>query len=133
MKQSQIYEKIRQIRIEKKLSQQYVAERCGLTQQAINRIEHGKQSISIELFLKLADILNFNISEVLKLPVSEREMPEKEISEKKFPGQNYCDLALELSHNPELFLLLETARKLSPKHLLAYTELIKQIHDKENT
>ena len=53
-----IYKKLRQIRIEKGISQKSLGEKCGLTQQAINRIEQGQRKIDLDLLLKMSDALN---------------------------------------------------------------------------
>ncbi len=60
-----IYKKLRQIRIERGFSQKALGEKCGLTQQAINRIEQGQRKIDLDLLLKMSDALNVSISEIL--------------------------------------------------------------------
>lgn len=60
-----IYKKLRQIRIEKGFSQKALGEKCGLTQQAINRIEQGQRKIDLDLLLRMSDALNTSISEIL--------------------------------------------------------------------
>lgn len=126
MNYDDIYKKIRTKRIEQKLSQKYVADRCGLSQQAINRIEYGKQSISLELFLKLSEILNFSIPEVLELP----DDLENQSSETDSEKDSIYEIALELSHKPELFLLFQTAKDLPDSRLHAYLEFMKTLENK---
>ena len=60
-----IYQKIRQLRIERGLSQKALGEKCGLPQQAINRIEQGQRKIDIDLLFKIATALKTDISEFL--------------------------------------------------------------------
>ncbi len=60
-----IYKKLRQIRIEKGFSQKKLGEKCGLTQQAINRIEQGQRKIDLDLLLRMSDALNVSVSEIL--------------------------------------------------------------------
>ncbi len=60
-----IYKKLRQIRIEKGFSQKTLGEKCGLTQQAINRIEQGQRKIDLDLLLRMSDALNVSVSEIL--------------------------------------------------------------------
>lgn len=60
-----IYKKLRQIRIEKGFSQKALGEKCGLTQQAINRIEQGQRKIDLDLLVRMSDALNISISEIL--------------------------------------------------------------------
>lgn len=60
-----IYKKLRQIRIEKGFSQKALGEKCGLTQQAINRIEQGQRKIDLDLLLRMSEALKVSISEIL--------------------------------------------------------------------
>lgn len=56
---------IYQLRINKKLSQVELAKRCGVTQQAINRIEKGKVKASVETLVKLAEALDTTTDVIL--------------------------------------------------------------------
>lgn len=47
-------------RIEKKLSQKELAEKCDVSQVSIARIESGERRPSPELAKKIADVLNFS-------------------------------------------------------------------------
>lgn len=47
-------------RIEKKLSQKELAEKCDISQVSIARIESGERRPSPELAKKIADVLNFS-------------------------------------------------------------------------
>ena len=58
---------IRRLRTDRGLSQKELAEKCGLSQQAINRIEHGERNIEFELLLKFAKILNFDILDLVQI------------------------------------------------------------------
>lgn len=49
--------KIKELRIEKGLSQQSLAENCGISRSNLNRIENGKGEASIETLLKLSKVL----------------------------------------------------------------------------
>lgn len=60
-----IYKKLRQIRIEKGFSQKALGEKCGLTQQAINRIEQGQRKIDLDLLLRMSEALKVPVSEIL--------------------------------------------------------------------
>lgn len=65
MSSEEIYKKLRQIRMEKGVSQKSLGEKCGLTQQAINRIEQGQRKIDLDLLLRMSDALNVPVSEIL--------------------------------------------------------------------
>lgn len=60
-----VYKKLRQIRIEKGFSQKALGEKCGLTQQAINRIEQGQRKIDIDLLLRMSEALEVSVSKIL--------------------------------------------------------------------
>lgn len=49
---------VAQIRQERGLTQSQFAERLGTSQSAVNRIEHGKQNISLEMLGRISDVLN---------------------------------------------------------------------------
>ena len=67
MKFEDIDKKIRQHRIEKGISQKALGEKCGLTQEAINRIEQGQRNIDIDLLLKITNALDVKIFEILDM------------------------------------------------------------------
>jgi len=58
---SQIGTLIAHIRQEKGLTQAVFAKRLGTSQSAINRIEHGKQNLSLETLGRISDVLNQQI------------------------------------------------------------------------
>ena len=61
MNQERVCQKIRELRIKKGFSQRYIGEKCGLTQQAINRIEHGLRKIDIDLLFNIASALEVDM------------------------------------------------------------------------
>lgn len=63
---SDIGSTIRKYRIKNGFSQKELGEKCGLTQQAINRIEHGKRNIESELLIKFVKILNIDFCDILE-------------------------------------------------------------------
>src|SRR6185295_8339205 len=54
----QIGSLIAQIRQEKGLTQAEFARRLGTSQSAVNRIEHGRQNLSLETMGRISDVLN---------------------------------------------------------------------------
>ena len=55
---SQIGELIAQIRQERGLTQADFAKRLGTSQSAVNRMEHGRQNLSLETLGRISDVLN---------------------------------------------------------------------------
>lgn len=58
-------EKLTAIRVEKNLSQQYVADRMSLSRSAISYYELGRRTIDVETLFKLCDIYNVDVNEIL--------------------------------------------------------------------
>lgn len=59
-------EHIRALRKNLRLTQRDLAERCGVTQQHINRIERGKTKPGADVIIKLADALGTTTDDILK-------------------------------------------------------------------
>lgn len=58
-------------RIEKGMTQEQVADRCGITQCAYSYYEIGKRSPKPEMLKKLAAVLNCTVDDLLKEPLEE--------------------------------------------------------------
>src|ERR1700743_112819 len=52
---------IAQIRQERGLTQAEFSRRLGTSQSAVNRMEHGKQNLSLEILGRISDVLNKQI------------------------------------------------------------------------
>lgn len=57
MKEGEEVEKLKELRKQRGLSQQFVSEKLGITQQAYSLIENGNRKLSVELAKALAAIL----------------------------------------------------------------------------
>lgn len=57
---------VRKIRIEQKISQEELADRCGLHRTYISDIELGKRNLSLENIERIAISLNKSLSEFFK-------------------------------------------------------------------
>lgn len=56
---------IRKKRLEMDYSQDYLASRLKISQSSYNKIENGTTQLSVDMLLKISDILNLNYSERL--------------------------------------------------------------------
>lgn len=56
---------LKNIRIEKGLTQEQVADKIGLTRQAISAYESGKRQPGLDILLSLADLYNVELEEIL--------------------------------------------------------------------
>lgn len=71
---------ISRIRQERGLSQAEFAKRLGTSQSAVNRIEHGKQNLSLETLARISDVLNRRFINVNTREISLRIEGGKELS-----------------------------------------------------
>jgi UDP-N-acetylglucosamine 1-carboxyvinyltransferase len=63
---------IYQIRQDRGLTQAAFAKQLGTSQSAVNRIEHGKQNLSLETLGRISDVLNKPIIQIGKAGVNLR-------------------------------------------------------------
>ena len=77
MLQNELGEKIRQIRKSKGLTQEQLAEQIGIDNKHLSRIEKGRHMPTYNIIKKLAAVLDFDIFELDKMPVSEIKQPDK--------------------------------------------------------
>lgn len=58
-----VAERLRQIRLKKNYSQEYVASKIGLSQKAYSKIENNETRLNVETLLILSDVLETPIAE----------------------------------------------------------------------
>ncbi len=56
---------MKNIRKEKKMTQLELAKKVGISREMISQIERGKKSPSLKTFVKIAKVLNVELSELL--------------------------------------------------------------------
>lgn len=64
-----IGDNIRRRRVEKQLSQQELADRCGVSRKHINRIEAGESEPGASVLYLLSDALDVSSEEFRKIPL----------------------------------------------------------------
>lgn len=62
IEEKEVVTKIRNIRIQKEYSQEYIGVRLGIGQVVYHKLENGKTKLKIEILIKLAIILKVEIS-----------------------------------------------------------------------
>jgi len=62
---TEIQEKIKNVRELKNLTQEYVAEKLGITQAAYSKIESGTTKVSYEKLFQISNILGIEMNELL--------------------------------------------------------------------
>jgi transcriptional regulator with XRE-family HTH domain len=68
---------VRKLRIERRLSQEKLAEMCDFHRNQIGRIERAEQSVSFDGLLQLSHGLSVPPSEILKLVPMQKRLPAK--------------------------------------------------------
>ena len=63
--QERLAKNIRRLRIENKYSQEYLAELTDRAREHINRLESGKETIGFTTFIKLAQVFNVSLDELV--------------------------------------------------------------------
>lgn len=66
-------QRIRELRTAHNMTQKELAEKIGLTQQAVNLIEHEKRRIDIKLYAKLINVLDPEHKELAYIPYDSME------------------------------------------------------------
>lgn len=61
-----VYENIRRIRIEKKISQENMANQLSISQAYYSKIERGLKSITLKRLIRIGEILDIEPQELLK-------------------------------------------------------------------
>lgn len=99
MDEDKIYKKLKQIRKERGLTLNSLAEKMGADYQQISRIERGKSKLTIDVLMKMAEALDTPIHEIVQvLP----KMEKISIAKKSVP------LLMDDSSNPDwLAVILE--------------------------
>ena len=64
--------RLRQLRLQKEFSQEYIAAKLNISQKAYSKIELGRTELTVSRLHEIAIILDFSISEYLSL-----EFPKK--------------------------------------------------------
>ena len=62
--------RIAELRAEKKLTQERFAEVAGITPQYLQRLEHGRQNLSIGTIVRIAKLLGATFDDMLAPPTS---------------------------------------------------------------
>lgn len=69
--------RIRELRLEQGLTQKALGQKIGLTQQAVNLLEHGKRRIDLGLYDKLAEALDPDKTRLVRLSFLSTEAARK--------------------------------------------------------
>ncbi len=77
MLKNNLGEKIRQIRKSKGLTQEQLAEKIGIDNKHLSRIEKGRHMPTYNIIKKLAKVLDFDIYAIDEMPLDDIKQPDK--------------------------------------------------------
>ncbi len=77
MLQNTLGEKIRQLRKSKGLTQEQLAEKIGIDNKHLSRIEKGRHMPTYNILKRLAKVLDFDIYAIDETPLDDIEQPDK--------------------------------------------------------
>ena len=80
------YERIKQLRLNKKVSQEEIAKFLGVTKQAYSLYELGKRNVDNETLLKLSEYFNVSIDYLLGKSEDKNEVTDEDIKFALFEG-----------------------------------------------
>jgi transcriptional regulator with XRE-family HTH domain len=122
--------RIKNLRLEKNISQNELAKALGLTQQAISAYENGLREPDLETLNKLANY--FNVSVDYLLGRTDIRNPSNEITKAVSDDPELAEFWNELKDREDLKLLFKQTKKLSPKAIRQVMRIIKAIEDEES-
>ena len=77
MEENQLGKSIMRYRKERGLSQEKVAEKAGISTNTVSRIEGGNSAMSIEIFIKLMQVLDMDANELLGVDIQTSDQKEQ--------------------------------------------------------
>lgn len=98
MDEVEIYKKLKQIRKERGLTLNTLAEKMGADYQQISRIERGKSRLTIDVLMKMAEALDTPIHEIMQALSNEKKSLPDKISEpliSDYSSQEWLAVILE--------------------------------------
>lgn len=129
--------RIRELRISRSLSQEQLADKFGVTKQAISQMERGIRNPSMAMLEALCDFFNVSADYLLgKDDVTIRFVDGDGI--KKLDGGCYYtnpetgQIAQSIYDNPELRLLFDAAKDSDPDNLKLAAEMLKRMKETNN-
>lgn len=116
-------------RIQLGLTQRQIALLTGTTEATVSRWESGKiGNMRRDKIAKLAAALNISPLSIMGIPeTSGTENTMEDMSKSYYHDEETARLAQEAHDRPELRLLFDASRKLSPKDLKTVTALVKSL------
>lgn len=130
--------RIKELRMNKSLSQEQLADRLGVTKQAISQLERGVRKPSMTMLEALCDFFNVSADYLLgKEDVTIRLVDGDGIKKLDATDFHYTNAETEqiaqyIYETPDLRLLFDAARGSNPDNLKLAAELLKRMKETNN-
>lgn len=82
-KEMNLHQQIKLVRLSKNLTQLYIAEELGIDAASYSRMERGETQITVERLIKVAKVLDVNVSSFLESQLNSSELLEEILAEVK--------------------------------------------------
>lgn len=115
-------ETLKKLRIEKKLTQEELAQATGLSRSAIGMYESGSREPNFETLEILADFFNVDMNTLLS---------KTQAKQGYYLNPEAAKMAQELYDNPGMRILFDAAKNVSAEDLKAAAELISRMKKNE--
>ena len=129
--------RIRELRMNKSLSQEQLADRLGVTKQAISQMERGVRKPSMTMLEALCDFFNVSADYLLGKEDVTIRIVDKDGIQKLDSPHHHLDpeteqIAQTIYDDPDLHALFDAARGSSPDNLKLAAEMLKRMKDTNN-
>lgn len=137
---------IKKLRLEKRLTQEQLADEIGVSKSTIAMWETGKREPSRELYEEVADYFNVdidylygrtNIRKAYHFDEDGNEYVNKRYVEENkdshYLNDETCKIAQEIFERPELRALFDASRKAKPEDLKFIKDLLERLVDEEGS
>lgn len=115
-------DKLKQLRLERGLTQDELATLTGLKRSAIGMYESGNREPKFEILELLADFFNVDMNVLLGKDA---------VPQGYYINPETAALAQEIHDNPDLRILMDASRDLSPEDVKFVAEMVQRMKKKE--
>jgi len=134
---SKMGNRIRELRTNMSLSQEQLADKLGVTKQAISQMERGVRKPSMEMLDALCDFFNVSAdylrgTEDITIRLVDGEGIQKLDGEWHHINPETKDIAQTIYDDPNLHALFDAARGSNPDNLKLAAEMLKRMKDTNN-
>lgn len=130
--------RIKELRINKSLSQEQLADRLGVTKQAISQMERGVRKPSVPMLEALCDIFNVSTDYLLGKEDVTIRLVDGDGIKKLDAGECYHtnpeteQIAQSIYDDPDLHALFHAARGNKPENLKLAAEMLRRMKETNN-